>query len=95
MGFILSLICVLGNWVDWEVLIWRAMKGEPYPPLRGYFPTAVGKLILRVATGFFSFPTTVGKWPEGPIGLPFRQLDKSVFAVLCTRLYNTTTNSDK
>ena len=52
-------------------------EGEPYPPLRGYFPTAVGKL-LGASRRYFSFPTAVGKWPEGPIGLPFRQIHKSV-----------------
>ena len=52
-----------------QILICRE-EGEPYPPLRGYFPTAVGKL-LGASSRFFSFPTAVGKWPEGPIGLPF------------------------
>ena len=34
-----------------QILIYRG-DGEPYPPLRGYFPTAVGKLIMIAAAGF-------------------------------------------
>ena len=45
--------------------------GEPYPPLRGYFPTAVGKLCARTPS-HPRFPTAVRKWPAGPIGRLFR-----------------------